>query len=89
MKVLLLISCSKGKLESPAPARYFYTGRQFQRLVKLARQNNFDCKIISGKFGLLELKDRVTPYDQKIKTEQDIKRVQDLSLPKLRETLPP
>jgi hypothetical protein len=87
-KILLVISCSKSKLGYPAPAKTFYTGQLFRSLVKLARQNQWDVLILSGKFGLIPLTKQIEPYDQKIETEQDISRIRKQALPLLREKVP-
>ena len=86
---LLVISCSKSKLDYPAPASKLYQGQQFKALTKLANQNKWDLCIISGKLGLIAPDRLVKPYDQKLQnTKEDIARVQDLTLPKLRNLIP-
>lgn len=87
--ILLVISCSKGKLENSAPAKNLYTGQLFKALAKLATQNQWDLRILSGKLGLIAPNDIIEPYNQKLQSNQeDIKRVQALTLPKLEILIP-
>ena len=44
---------------------------------------SFTQKILSGKYGLLSLDDLVDPYDAKITTKADVKRVQNKCLYRL------
>ena len=82
-KVLVINGCSQSKLSHPAPARDFYTGQLFRMVRKFSELHEFDQRILSGKYGLLTLKDLVDPYDLKISTKADIKRVQDKCLYRL------
>ena len=87
--ILLVISCSKGKLEHPAPAKDFYTGQLFKALKKLATQNQWGLRVLSGKLGLIAPNDMIEPYDQKLQDNRDdIERVQALTLPKLETLIP-
>ncbi len=45
--------------------------------------HQFEQRILSGKYGLLTLDNLVDPYDLKISTKADIKRVQDKCLYRL------
>jgi len=65
-RILLIISCSKSKLPHPAPAKQFYTGQLFRSLVKLAQNNRWDVRVLSGKYRLIPLTKIVKPYDQNI-----------------------
>jgi len=87
-KILLFISCSKSKLSHPAPAKQFYTGQLFRSLVKLAQNNQWDVRVLSGKYGLIPLTKIVEPYDQKIQTQDDIERIQNQAIPKLQSIIP-
>lgn len=87
-EILLIISCSKGKLPTPAEARRFYTGQLFRKLVNLARNLRWDVRILSGKYGLISLSTIVHPYDQKIETPADIKRIRRQALPALKTLIP-
>lgn len=84
MKILLIHSCSFKKLDKPALVKNFYTGQLFQMLLKLAKNQGLDWIVISGKYGLLKPNDFIEPYDSKIKTKADIKRIQSLTLSKLK-----
>ncbi len=50
---------------------------------KFSELHEFDQRILSGKYGLLTMDDLVDPYDLKISTKADIKRVQDKCLYRL------
>ncbi len=82
-KVLVINSCSQGKQPQPAPAREFYTGQLFHMVRKFSELHGFEQRILSGKYGLLTLDDLVDPYDLKITTKADIKRVQEKCLYRL------
>ena len=82
-KVLVINGCSQSKLSHPAPAREFYTGQLFRMVRKFSELHGFEQRIVSGKYGLLTLNDLVDPYDLKISTKADIKRVQDKCLYRL------
>ena len=82
-KVLVINGCSQGKLSHPAPAKDFYTGQLFRMIRKFSELHEFDQRIVSGKYGLLTMDDLVDPYDMKISTKADVKRVQDKCLYRL------
>lgn len=82
-KVLVINGCSQSKLPQPAPAREFYTGQLFRMVKKFSELHEFEQRILSGKYGLLTLDDLVDPYDLKISTKADIKRVQNKCLYRL------
>ena len=82
-KVLVINGCSQSKLPQPAPAREFYTGQLFRMVKKFSELHQFEQRILSGKYGLLTLDNLVDPYDLKISTKADIKRVQDKCLYRL------
>jgi len=67
---LVITGCSKKKLEHKAKAGTF-----FKKSKKLAKINNFDLKILSGKYGLLDPEMVIEPYNQKIRTKSDIERI--------------
>lgn len=58
-------------------------GQLFKGIRKLATQNLFDLKILSGRYGLLEPDQIIEPYNQKIKTKADIIRVREMINPKI------
>jgi len=82
-KTLVINGCSQGKLSQPAPAREFYTGQLFRMVRKFSELHKFDQRIVSGKYGLLTMDDLVDPYDMRIRTKADVKRVQDKCLYRL------
>ncbi len=77
-RVLIIAGCSQKKLTHPAPAINLNQGQLFRSIKKVARQNYFDLKILSGKYGLLDPNEVIHPYNQEIRTKADIKRIQDL-----------
>ena len=82
-KTLVINGCSQSKLSHPAPARDFYTGQLFRMARKFSELYEFDQRILSGKYGLLTMDDLVDPYDAKISTKADVKRVQGKCLYRL------
>ena len=82
-KTLVINGCSQGKQPHPAPAREFYIGQLFRMVRKFSELHGFDQRILSGKYGLLTMGDLVDPYDMKISTRTDIKRVQEKCLYRL------
>ena len=72
LKVLVLAGCSQKKLNYPAPAIELNQGQLFRGIKKLTMSNNFDLKILSGKYGLLDSNEIIAPYNQKIRTKKDI-----------------
>ncbi len=64
-KQIVIISCSKKKLARPAPARELYTGAYFKTLLgyALSIAAAEDVFILSAKYGLVRLENRIRPYD--------------------------
>lgn len=60
---LTLISCSKMKLASAAPARELYYSPAFQKKRMLVEREKSRWLILSAKHGLVEPTDMVEPYD--------------------------
>ena len=88
-KILILTACSKKKLPNSAPAKEFYRGQLFQMIRKLASQNNFELRILSGLLGLLTPEEVINPYNHKLQDNiEDIKRVKALTIPKLLPLIP-
>jgi cytoplasmic iron level regulating protein YaaA (DUF328/UPF0246 family) len=77
-KVLVIASCSKKKLDHPAPAVKLNQGTFFKKSRKLAKVHDFDLKILSGKYGLLDPNQIISPYNQKIQLKKDIERIRKL-----------
>lgn len=66
-KRLLIMSCGKAKSEKPGKAIDVYTGPNFQMVKKYLKTNNgLDVKIISAKYGIIDYKDRIFPYELKM-----------------------
>ena len=87
-RTLFIVGCSKKKLSNSAPVKDFYQGQLFKMVKKLVTQNNFDYRVLSGKFGLWRPDEMVSPYDQKIESsEESIKTIRDLTLPRLSKIL--
>ena len=82
-KILVIAGCSKKKLSNPAPAIDLNQGQLFRSIRKLVIQNQFDLKVLSGKYGLLEPSQVIEPYNQMIKTKNDIIRVREMIAPKI------
>ncbi|MCI0339330.1 MAG: YaaA family protein [Acidobacteria bacterium] len=67
-KRIVIISCGKQKLTCPALARELYTGLYFKATLGYALtiapvENIF---VLSAKYGLVRLDDRLKPYDLKM-----------------------
>ncbi len=60
---VLLIGCSRTKADVPAPARELFRGPVFQRARDYAVRQGVLWFVLSGKFGLLDPDDVVSPYD--------------------------
>lgn len=66
-KKLLVMACGKLKTETPGKAIDVYRGQSFGMVRKYLKQNNhIDIKIISAKYGLLDFRDPIYPYDIKM-----------------------
>lgn len=83
-KTLLLTSCSSKKLSTSAPAKFLYQGVIFKKIKKIAKNNHFDFKIISAKYGLLNSNEIIKPYDKSIKNKEDILQLREIVIPKLK-----
>jgi hypothetical protein len=86
--ILLITGCSKRKLDHEAPAEDLNQGQLFKKAKKLAKQNKFDFKIISGKYGLLEPDQIIEPYNKKIRNKQDIERIRKEVIPRMLDIYP-
>lgn len=75
-KSLLIVNCSKKKLETPAKAKDLYTGQFFRGVKQLSEKLDFDLAILSAKYGLLNANQIIEPYDQIIKSKKDIQELQ-------------
>lgn len=63
----VLISCSKSKLATKAPARDLYTGSLFQKAVAWAERHQHPWFIVSALYGLVTPDQELQPYDFTLK----------------------
>jgi len=82
-RTLVITSCSKEKLDHPAPAKDLYVGTLFRLVRQYAERNQYDLRIISAKYGLVTPDQKLEPYDLQIQNTGDVDRVQKLALPEL------
>jgi len=65
VKRIVLISCVKTKLDHPAKAEDLYISDLFVKNLTFARKLKPDyIFILSAKYGLLKLNDRISPYEK-------------------------
>lgn len=66
-KRLLILSCSKKKSQEPGNALDVYMGPAYIQIKKYyAQHNHLDVKIISAKYGLIDKRDVIEPYNNKM-----------------------
>lgn len=77
MKTIVLIGCSKQKLDREAPARELYTGRLFRLSLRYAEEvlGSGRIGILSAKYGLVAPNFRLHPYDQVLPRARDLLEV--------------
>jgi len=70
-KRLLIMACGKVKKDGPGKAINVYDGPTFRMVRKYLKtgNNHLDVKIISAKYGLIDSKDKISPYDLLMDTE--------------------
>ncbi|MGC8573807.1 MAG: DUF6884 domain-containing protein [Caldisphaera sp.] len=70
-KKLLIMACGKTKKELPGKAINVYDGPSFKivRNYLKSGNNHLDIKIISAKYGLIDYRDKIIPYDMKLDTK--------------------
>jgi len=65
MKKVTLISCVSKKLDSKSKAQDLYQSPLFKKNLAYAKKINSDeIYILSAKYGLLKLNDKIEPYDK-------------------------
>lgn len=64
MSKVSLIACVKSKRSSRSPAASLYTSPLFRKSLLYALENSDSQYILSAKHGLLNLSDRIDPYEQ-------------------------
>ncbi len=80
---MIIAGCSQKKLNYPAPAIELNQGQLFKSIKKLAKSHNFDLKILSGKYGLLDSNQIISPYNQRIRVKKDVLRIRRIITPNL------
>jgi len=69
MNRIVLISCVKSKLNHPARAEHLYISPLFKYNLAYARKLKPNhIFILSAKYGLLRLTDKIAPYEKTLKT---------------------
>lgn len=71
---LVLISCGKSKLQRPARADAIYTGSLFRAQLKYADHLRGHVMILSSKYGLLDRRRIVVPYELTLNNMTDEQR---------------
>jgi len=87
MKTIVLIGCVKTKLDRKSKAEELYTSDLFKGRLKYTRMLRPDyIYILSAKYGLVDLKQEIEPYDKTLKTMTaiEIKKWADDVINKLR-----
>lgn len=82
--ILVILSCTKKKLDHPAPAAELYQGDVFKKAQIWINRHNFSEVIISAKYGLVRPDEILKPYNKRIKTKSDAISIQNKIIPKLR-----
>lgn len=75
LKLAIITSCSKNKLEHPAKAKDLNKGQFTQSVRKFSDKMGADLYIMSGKHGLISGDQVIEPYNQKMKTKADVERL--------------
>jgi len=75
MKIAIITSCSKDKLDYSAMAVNLYQGQFFQAVVKINTILHADLYVMSAKYGLIQAWQEIEPYNQRIENKSDIARL--------------
>lgn len=67
MPDIVLIGCTKRKLDRPAPARELYVGRLFKASVVYAEARGLPWAVLSAEFGVVQPDDVLPPYDKTLR----------------------
>jgi len=88
--ILVLTSCSfkKKHVKSAIKAKELYEGDFFKKVKNFASLNNFDLKIISAKYGLVDSNDSISYYDLQIRKKSDIENLRKIVIPKMEKIIP-
>lgn len=65
---VILIACSAGKLDHPAPAKNLYTGELFKKSKAYAEATGRPYYILSARYGFLEPDKTIPPYNFTLKS---------------------
>lgn len=75
MKKIILISCGSKKLDHKAKAIEMYIGPLFQYGLNFAKKMNpNEIYILSAKYGLLNLDQEISPYNQSLNEMSELER---------------
>lgn len=89
--VLVLTSCSKSKKtddpNAELPAEELYQGRLVQNTRNLCKSTNWDHRIISAKYGLVEPGETISPYERTLNSMEDAEELKSEVIPELAEIL--
>jgi len=88
-RILVITSCSAKKRSGSEPIKAIklYNGGFFNQVKKFVKVHKFDLKIISAKYGLLSTEEIITEYNIRIKNNDDILKLQEKVIPKLKEII--
>ena len=89
-KILVLTSCSlkKRKSKEPLKANELYKGDFFMKVRDFAFKYDFDLKIISAKYALIDSDEKISFYNVRIKNQEDIERLRKMVGPKIKKIEP-
>ena len=76
--MVVLISCVKNKMDVPCAARDMYISDLFKKSLSYAEQlsESATVYILSAKYGLLELNQRIEPYELTLNTMNKSQRME-------------
>jgi len=85
---LVITGCTKIKAKQRSKAKNLYKGRLFRLVRRLCEQKHWDYLIISAKYGLVKPEEKIEPYEEELRTSEDIKRIQSKVLSQLKKIVP-
>ncbi len=83
-RILVITNCTVKKLNYPAPAKELYQGPLFKKILKLVEKNNFELKILSAKYGLIDQNKTISPYNKTITNMKEIIKLRKKVIPQLK-----
>jgi len=73
MKTVVLISCSKAKRAYPCEARLLYDASSlFSKSLLFAQTISKEIFVLSARYGLVSLNDKIEPYDETLKGKSSV-----------------